>query len=133
MSQDVTNLNDVVAMRKAGELFRNWAGTPSSRPANAAAAKQALEAVGVQFASNVNGVEVHYYDDNTMHVALPRGEQVEATFASFATQAGRDQYSLPRPFVNLARKIANGEELTQAELDNFYHFRLGDYALQHCE
>lgn len=133
MSLTMMDLTDDVVMQDVGVLLRKWAADPSSRPGTPEGVKKALEDEGVSFAPHVKGVKIHDYEKDIMHVALPQSEQIEATFDSFITQAGRDQYSLSDRYRDIAAKIAGGVKLSQAELDAFYHFRLADYVLQHCE
>lgn len=133
MSRTMMDLTDPVVLHDVGELLRKWAAQPSSRPGTPEGVKAALEAEGVNFASNVKGVKLHHYEQDYMHISLPNTEHIEATFDSFKTQAGRDQYALGDPYRAITDKIASGASLSQAELDAFYHFRLADYVLQHCE
>lgn len=110
------------AVQQFGEKLRDMILT-GNKPTAAAIRDEIVDA-GLTIAASVT-IHVHQNTSNELHIALPSKEQLESILAKIS--AGN--YTLNPNFEAFVSKTNPSKDET---LD-FYDFRLGDYALQHCD
>ena len=110
------------AVQQFGEKLKDMILT-GNKPTDAEIRAEII-AAGLTIATSVT-IHVHQNTSNELHIALPSKEQLESILAKIS--AGN--YTLNPNFEAFVSKTNPSEDET---LD-FYDFRLGDYALQHCD
>lgn len=110
------------AVQQFGEKLRDLILT-GNKPTEAEIRAEII-AAGLTIANSVT-IHVHQNTPSELHIALPSKEQLE----SIRGKISAGNYTLNPNFEAFVSKV----NPTESETLEFYDFRLGDYALQHCD